>query len=34
MWMLKGSGKAELLEAIRTCMKSTPNAHEFSPDRS
>lgn len=24
MWMLKGSGKAELLEAIRTCMKSAP----------
>ena len=27
MWMLKGAGKAELLGAIRTCIKSTPIQH-------
>lgn len=31
MWMLKGSGKAELLEAIRTCIKSTPIQHQQLP---
>jgi DNA-binding NarL/FixJ family response regulator len=28
MWMLKGSGKIEVLEALRTCMRSAPAPHE------